>query len=54
MPATILGMGSANERRRYIVASSLIGWARIEKEPCIVLGCMWKQTSVFSYRDLSP
>ena len=29
-----LGMGSANERRRYIITSSLIGWAHIQNEPC--------------------
>ena len=31
----ILGMGSANERRRYIVTSSLIGWAHTQNDPCI-------------------
>ena len=29
----ILGMGSANERRRYIVTSSLIGWAHAKNDP---------------------
>ena len=29
-----LGMGSANERRRYIVTSSLIGWAHTQNDPC--------------------
>ena len=29
----ILGMGSANERRRYIVTSSLIGWAHAQNDP---------------------
>ena len=28
-------MGSANERRRYIVTSSLIGWAHTQKDLCI-------------------
>ena len=32
----ILGMGSANERRCYIVTSSLIGWAHSHNDPCIL------------------
>ena len=31
----ILGMGSANERRRYIVKSSLICWAHNQNDPCL-------------------
>ena len=31
----ILGMGSASERRRYIVTSSLIGWVHNQTYPCI-------------------
>ena len=30
----IMCMGSANERRRYIVTSSLIGWANTQSYPC--------------------
>ena len=30
----ILGMGSANERLRYIVMS-IIGWAHTQNEPCL-------------------
>ena len=30
----ILGMGSANERRRHIVTSSLIGWVHTQNDPC--------------------
>ena len=30
----ILGMDSANERWRYIVTSSLIGWAHTRNDPC--------------------
>ena len=33
----ILGMGSAYERRRYNVTSSLIGWAHTQKDPCYSL-----------------
>ena len=31
----LLGMGSANERRRYIVTTSLIGWARTHELHCM-------------------
>ena len=34
--AIILDMGSVNEIRRYIVTSSLIGWAHTQNEPFIV------------------
>ena len=33
-PRIILGMGSANERRRYNVTWSLIGWAHTQNDPC--------------------
>ena len=29
----ILGLGSANERRRYIVTTALIGWAQAQNDP---------------------
>ena len=32
--AIILGMGSANERRRYIVMPPLIVWAHTQNDPC--------------------
>ena len=35
VPGIILGMGSANERRRYIVTSSLIGRAHDKNDPCV-------------------
>ena len=31
----ILGMDSANERWRYTVTSSLIGWTHTHNDPCI-------------------
>ena len=31
----ILGMGSVNGRRRYIVRESSIGWGHAHKNPCI-------------------
>ena len=31
----ILWMRPANERRRYIVTSSLIGWAHPQNDPCL-------------------
>ena len=33
----ILGMGSANERRRYNVISSLIGWAYTQNDSWILI-----------------
>ena len=33
VPELILGMGSANERRRYDVATSLIGWPHTKGDP---------------------
>ena len=33
-PGIILCMCPANERRRYIVTSSLIGWAHTQNDPC--------------------
>ena len=33
---TILGMGSANERRRYVVTSSVIGWSNSEWFPLYI------------------
>ena len=42
----ILCMCSANERWRYIVMSSLIGWAYTQKVPCILCCNHW--TSFFS------
>ena len=40
-PGTIVGMGSANERRRYFVTSSLIGWPHTQSDP-------WRQVLNFS------
>ena len=34
-PGIILCMHPANERRRYIVTSSLIGWVHTQNDPCI-------------------
>ena len=31
----IFWMRPANERRRYIVTSSLIGWAHAQNDPCL-------------------
>ena len=33
----IVGMGSANERRRYNVTSSLIGWAHTQNGPWVFM-----------------
>ena len=32
-------MRPTNERRRYIVTSSLIGWAHTQNDPCQVMAC---------------
>ena len=37
-------MGSANERRRYSVTSSLIGWSHTQKYPLLFLHYDWKVT----------
>ena len=34
IPKIILFMRPTNERRRYIVTSSLMGWAHAQKDPC--------------------
>ena len=38
----ILCMRPNNERRRYNVTSSLIDWAHVQKDPCIMLGLFRK------------
>ena len=35
MPRLILGLHPANERRRYFVTTSLIGWAQAYNQPCM-------------------
>ena len=35
LPGVIMGLGSANERRRYIVMSSLMGWVHTQNDPCL-------------------
>ena len=42
---SFLYMHSANERRRYIVTSSLIGWAHTQNDPC----SMWEISSSLNY-----
>ena len=36
----ILGMGSDNERRRYIATSLLIDWVHIQNDPWVLTGFM--------------
>ena len=43
-----MGMCSANGRRRYIVTSSLIGWARTQNDPCILCGRTVMCVSIWS------
>ena len=51
LPGMILGMGSANENRRYNVTSVLIGWAHIQNDPCkavcLECNCQVLQVSFF-------
>ena len=37
----ILGAGPANERRRYIVTSSLVDWAHTHNDPCLMDQKFW-------------
>ena len=47
--AVSLCMGSANEKRRYIVTSSLIGWAHTQNNPCIYISYdRWHPTNEMS------
>ena len=42
----ILYMRPANERRRYILTSSLIGWAHTQNDPCLIrYPTMWNSNS---------
>ena len=41
MPGIILCMCPANERRRYNVTSSLIGWAHTQNDPWMPLTHLW-------------
>ena len=54
----ILGLGTANERRRYFVTTSLIGWGKPRISPdwvgvisASVIGCVIQSTSVLSPRE---
>ena len=38
-PGLILGLPLANERRRYFVTTSLIGWAQAKNQSCISEYC---------------
>ena len=44
-PVLILGLRTANERRRYFVTTSLIGWAPAYNQPCTLctLSSLWAQ-----------
>ena len=44
-PGIIFGMGSANERQRYILMSSLIGWAHSLNDPCTFIKYLYMQSS---------
>ena len=44
-PGIILCVRPANERRRYIVTPSLIGWAHTQNDPCILNNGRWPGSS---------
>ena len=55
----ILGLHPANERRRYFVMNSLIGWAQILNQPCSVLPVcyyaayfLWRAFSVTVWQNI--
>ena len=37
----IIGLRSANERRRYFVTTALIGWAQAYNQPCCTILNAW-------------
>ena len=49
----ILGLHPANERRRYKVTPSLIGWAQTKNQPCNQHRCnCWDTKQIFAPRTL--
>ena len=42
----ILCMRPANERRRYIVTSSLIGWAHTQNDPCLIIQILYRHVDI--------
>ena len=48
----ILGMGSANDRRRYTVKPPLIGWAHTQNYPCYCVSifcCVWHSIFITNF-----
>ena len=50
----ILGMGSANERRRYYVTPSLIGWVHSQKNPTLYVPWLHYMSLWVQWRLKSP
>ena len=48
LPGIILGMDAANERRRYNVTSSLIGWAHAQNDPGWLIVLSYAEIPSFS------
>ena len=42
-------VGSANERRRYNVTSSLTGWAHVHNDPWLTVGVIKSDTMIESW-----
>ena len=38
----ILGLSPTNERRRYFVTTSLIGWVQTQDQPCTMSNNFWQ------------
>ena len=51
IPGLILGLRPANERRRYKVTPSLIGWAQTKNEPWYTQVKDLNRTSINIVRD---
>ena len=47
----VLGLRPANERRRYFVTTSLIGWVQAKNRPCLYWFIRWDYISYHTPRD---
>ena len=47
MAGIILYVRSANERRCYIVTSSLLGWAHTQNDPSVCQNILWIQSMIY-------
>ena len=47
----ILGLRPANERQRYFVTPSLIGWVQAQNQPCHIISP--EHYAILDYHDLA-